>query len=251
MKLNSKLVGILSMILLSSNLSAGNIDNLADELVRLRGEVEGLQGELDLAKEDHRNRMAALGSQVADLGVEERRQVVNLEKMQQALLIFSESKDAMVADADNLPPVLQQVITHLSDYVMRGLPFKKDERLAVLTKLRSDVDNQLIDPKRAANRLWAFVEDEIRLSKENGIYRQTIDLNGEKILAEIAKLGSVLLYFQTSDRQVGMAKQLTAGEWQFVELKDNQSKEQIIVLFDSLKKQIRQGYFELPNPLGS
>ncbi|MCF7971928.1 MAG: DUF3450 domain-containing protein, partial [Methylococcaceae bacterium] len=247
-----KLIGaVLLLCTTSSNIHAGSVDNLADELVRLRGEVEELQSQLDLAKEDHRNRMQALSSQHADLGVEDRRQSVNLEKMQQTLLKFEQSKESMTANTDNLPPVIIGIISQLYNYVQDSIPFKKEERLSVLTKLRSDIDSQLIDPKRAANRLWAFVEDEIRLSKENGIYRQTIELNGEKMLADIAKLGTVLLYFQTNDRQVGMAKKMPAGNWQFVAVEDTQSKEQIAILFDSLKKQIRQGYFVLPNPLGS
>jgi len=246
-----KLIGAVLLLCASSNIHAGSVDNLADELVRLRGEVEELQSQLDLAKEDHRNRMQALSSQYADLGMEDRRQSVNLEKMQQTLLKFEQSKESMTANADNLPPIIIEVISQLYSYVESSIPFKKEERLAVLTKLRSDIDSQLIDPKRAANRLWAFVEDEVRLSKENGIYRQTIELNGEKMLADIAKLGTVLLYFQTNDRQVGMAKKTPAGDWQFVVVEDTQSKEQIAILFDSLKKQIRQGYFELPNPLGS
>lgn len=249
MKFNLMLAAVLSLS--GGHASAGAVDNLADGLVRLRGEVEELQGQLDLEKEDHRNRMAALTSQVADLGVEERRQNVNLEKMQQALAKFNESRSEISADADSLSPVLHEAISGLYDYVAHGLPFKEEERLGVLTKLRSDLDNQLIDPKRAVNRLWAFVEDEIRLSKENGIYRQTIDLGGEKMLADVAKLGSMMLFFQTNDRRVGMAKREGNGEWHFVELNDNRSKEQIVGLFDTLKKQIRQGYFELPNPLGS
>ncbi len=251
MNYKSNLIGILLVFGLSPAVYAESIDRLAEELVRLRGEVEDLQGELDLAKEDHRNKMAALNSQIADLGVEERRQNVSLEKMQQALVKFEESKAETTTASENLPPVIQASIVKLYDYVEASAPFKKQERLEVLKKLQSDLTSQLIDVKRAANRLWAFVEDEIRLSKENGVYRQTIDLDGEKVLADVAKIGSIMLYFQTSDRRTGMAQQKENGQWYFVELTDNQSKEQISYLFDTLKKQIRQGYFELPNPLGT
>jgi len=99
--------------------------------------------------------------------------------------------------------------------------------------------------------MWAFIEDEIRLSKENGIYQQTIDLNGEQVLADIAKLGTVLMYFQTGDKRVGMASRAADGNWHYIETTQNKEIEQIALLFDSLKKQIRQGYFELPNPLKS
>jgi len=246
-----KVIGMVSLFCISNNIYAESIDNLANELVRLRGEVEELQSNLDLSKEDHRNRMLALNSQLADLSVDDRRQSVSLKKMQQSVDKIEASKQVLSADTDNLPQVIKESISRLYSYVEISIPFKKKERLAVLTKLRSDLDSQLLDPKRAANRLWAFVEDEIRLSKENGIYRQTITLDGEEMLADIAKLGTVLLYFQTSDHRVGMATKEKSGQWQFKELDDNKAKEEIAYLFDTLKKQIRQGYFELPNPLGS
>jgi len=251
MRLYLKLI-CLFLFVNTKNVSAGSIDNLANELVSLRGQVEALQNQLDLAKEEHRNRMMALNSQFTDLGVEVRRQQVSLKKMQQALLEFNQTQQSNNHDSEQLAPVLHHVIANLQTYVKQSLPFKTPDRLAVLTHLDDKLSRQLIDPKRASNRLWAFVEDEIRLSKENGLYRQTIELNGEKVLAEVAKLGSIFLYFKTSDGVVGMAKRETVqNQWQFLVLQSATAKEQIGLLFDSLKKQIRQGYFELPNPLES
>lgn len=234
------------MASLSSLSYADSTDNLVKELVRLRSEVEELQSQLDLAKEEHRNAMTALTSQLSDLGIEERRQSVNLEKLNQAIEKIQTSESTLLTDDSELPNVLRQAVVDLYDYVEHSIPFKKTERLAVLTQLRADIDGHLIDSKRAANRLWAFVEDEIRLSKENGIYRQTIDLDGESVLADVAKLGTMFLYFQTSEGDFGLATR-TANGWQFVKLFDTQAKEQVSVLFDSLKKQIRQGFFILPN----
>jgi len=69
------------------------------------------------------------------------------------------------------------------------------------------------------------------------------------VLVDIAKLGTVFLFFQTRDNQSGMARRTEDGGWKY-ELVDNTADmERIKNLFDSLKKQIRQGYFELPNPL--
>lgn len=94
-----------------------------------------------------------------------------------------------------------------------------------------------------------MIEDEIRLSKENGIYQQTIILDGEKVLVDIAKLGTVFLFFKTKDNQSSMARKLAQGGWKFEMVDNAGDRERIRNLFDSLKKQIRQGYFELPNPL--
>lgn len=241
----------LLLLCLSAMVNAEEYENLAKSLAKVRGDVEELQVQLDLAKENHRNEMGALASQLADLGVEERRQNISIEKLQQSLDKFQEDSKKNTASSDTLKPVLIDLITRYRIYVRNGFPFKIDDRLSDINKLENQVNNNLIDPKKAVNRMWAFIEDEIRLSKENGIYQQTIELNGEQVLADIAKLGTALMYFQTGDKRVGMASRNNDGDWKYIETTQNQEIEQIALLFDSLKKQIRQGYFELPNPLKS
>lgn len=241
----------LVLLCLSTVANAEEYDNLAESLAKVRGNVEELQVQLDLAKENHRNQMSSLASQLADLGVEERRQKISIEKLQKSLGKFQQDSNKNTASSEVLKPVLIDLITRYRLYVRNGFPFKIDDRLSDINKLENQVNNNLIDAKKAVNRMWAFIEDEIRLSKENGIYQQTINLNGEQVLADIAKLGTALMYFQTGDKRVGMASRSEGGDWLYKETTQNQEIEQIALLFDSLKKQIRQGYFELPNPLKS
>ncbi|WP_080521698.1 DUF3450 family protein [Methyloprofundus sedimenti] len=233
------------------NANAEEHENLAKSLSKVRGEVEELQMQFDLAKENHHNQMSSLASQMTDLGVEERRQNISIEKLQQSLEKFQQESQKAAVSNDGLKPVLIELITRYRVYVRNGFPFKVEDRLSDVNKLESQLNNNLIDAKKVVNRMWAFIEDEIRLSKENGIYQQTIELDNEKVLADIAKLGTALMYFQTGDKRVGMASRKSDGNWQYLETTNNQEIEQIAMLFDSLKKQIRQGYFELPNPLKS
>jgi len=241
----------LVFLCLSTIANAEEHEGLASSLAKVRGDVEELQIQLDLAKENHRNQMSALASQLSDLGVEERRQKISIEKLQQSLEKIQQDSQKNSASSDALKPVLTELITQYRIYVRNGFPFKIDDRLSDIDKLDNQINNNLIDAKKAVNRMWAFIEDEIRLSKENGIYQQTIDLSGELVLADIAKLGTALMYFQTGDKRVGVASRAEGGDWQYIETTKNKEIEQIALLFDSLKKQIRQGYFELPNPLKS
>lgn len=237
-------------LLTATPASAEKFDDLAQSLIRLRGEVEELQTQLDTEKQDHKSRMDALSSQMADLSIENRRQKLALEKMAQALEKLQAAKAAKLSSEEVLLPVVAASLENLRVVVADGLPFKTDERLAELDSLKTQLESGNLDPKRAANRIWAFIEDEIRLTRENGLYSQTIALNGKNVLAEVAKLGAMFIYFQTSENQVGMAQRKPGG-WQFVELSDTAARQRINALFDSLKKQIRQGYFELPNPFES
>ncbi|WP_256203606.1 DUF3450 domain-containing protein [Nitrosomonas sp. Nm58] len=237
------------MILLSAPAIGSSLENLAKALAKIRGEVETLQTQLDTEKEKHGSKISALNSQLVDLSVEERRQKVSIEKLQHS--IEKMNKDAKQAEQSGkkLEPVLMEILNDYKRHLETGFPFKMEDRIKVINDLENNIVNQLIDPNKAVNQAWSLIEDEIRLSKENGIYQQTILLDGEKVLVDIAKLGTVFLFFQTRDSRVGMAKKLTNSGWKFETAGDTSDIERITKLFDSLKKQIRQGYFELPNPL--
>ena len=86
-QLSKKIVVLGSWMLLgfASPVLASNIENLAKSLAKIRGEVEALQSQLDIEKEKYSSKMSALNSQLADLSVEERRQKLSIEKLQQSI----------------------------------------------------------------------------------------------------------------------------------------------------------------------
>ncbi|QBQ56449.1 DUF3450 domain-containing protein [Nitrosococcus wardiae] len=241
---------LVGCFLLWSGVQADSLDNLAEELIRMRSEVEELQSQLDLEKEKHKNRMEVLSSQLAELSTENRRLSLSVEQLHQTFEEHRQQLSHRQSGETELLPVMLKAVDYLQDYVRTGLPFKVEGRLRELEQLHTQLKTGVLDPKKSANRIWAFIEDEVRLSKENGIYRQTIQLDGENNLAEVAKIGMMLLFFQTEDSRVGMAQQ-DKDHWRFVVMDTEQDRKHIVQLFDSLKKQIRQGYFELPNPLES
>ncbi|MGZ0020338.1 DUF3450 domain-containing protein [Nitrosomonas sp. wSCUT-2] len=250
-QLSKKIVVMGSWMLLgfASPVLASNIENLAKSLAKIRGEVETLQSQLDIEKEKHSSKMSALNSQLADLSVEERRQKLSVEKLQQSIDKLGVTTQQAEQSGEHLKPVLLSALAEYKRHIQGGFPFKVDDWIKAINDLENNLVNQQIDPSKAINQTWSLIEDEVRLSKENGIYQQTILLNGEKVLVDIAKIGTVFMFFQTKDNQGGMAKRSQDGGWIFETVSDSADRERIRNLFDSLKKQIRQGYFELPNPL--
>ena len=148
----------------------------------------------------------------------------------------------------SLTPFLTNQISALREQVRNGFPFKVKERLAELDELDQQIANGGTTAQRGVNRLWAFIEDEFRISRENAIYSQSIARNGENVRVDVAKLGSVMMYFRTRDLQYGRAVQTPQG-WRFELLDSTRDQELVARLFDSLRKQIRQGYFDLPEAL--
>ncbi|HQU62959.1 MAG: DUF3450 family protein [Nitrosomonas sp.] len=250
-KCHALLAGLLvaSGIFSAPPVNASSLENMAKSLAKIRGEVETLQTQLDIEKEKHANQITALSSQLADLSVEERRQKTAIEKLEHTLEKLSQASKQAEQSGEQLKPVLLKALAHYKHYVLGGYPFRIEDRIKAIEMLEDNIERQLVDPNKAVNQAWALIEDEIRLSKENGLYQQAISLDGEKVLADIAKIGTVFLFFQTRDNRAGMAKPSKDGQWKFETVATANDTERIARLFDALKKQIRQGYFELPNPL--
>jgi hypothetical protein len=224
---------------------AESVERLAEELVKLRGAVEELNAELDRKKADHRADMRAWQSQRAELQAETQREHLTIEKLKASLAKQRELARKVGIDQKELKPVVLQALDDLEAMIRSSLPFKTPERLAEVDALRRQVDTDVLTPHKAVSRLWSLYEDEIRLASENAVDRQAIQLNGEERLADVARLGMVMMYFRTSDGEYGRVVN-AGGGWQYEMLPRSVDQDRVATLFDSLNRQIRTGYFELP-----
>lgn len=223
-----------------------DLDALADELVRLRGEVESLNSELNRLQEQHRNEMNSLAAQKGDLEATRRREDLRIQQLEEDLADNRERAEQAGVSGEALVAVAADAIAALREHIETSLPFKRKERLDALAEIQGQLESGSLAPPRAINRIWGFYEDELRLTRENGLYSQVIPLDGERVLADVAKLGTVAMYFQTSDGDVGQVAR-AGDDWRFVTIDDTAGRKQVETLFDSLRKQIRTGYFTLPN----
>lgn len=237
------------LILASGTLSAQEVaDTLANRLIEMRGQVDELQNDLNLKREEHKNRMAYLTAQQADLEANRDREALRIRQLDEELQQLQDQVAAAGGSSETLNPIILQYIDVLRDQVRSGFPFKVGERLAEIDDIANQLNTGVVSSQRSFNRLWAFIEDELRISRENAIYTQSIDLDGETVLVDIAKLGNAMMYFRTRDFKYGRAVQSEAG-WKFERFDSAADSEQVAKLYDSLRKQIRQGYFQLPNAL--
>lgn len=237
-------VSLLPAIALSQEQS---LDNLAQELIRLRNDVEALHSELESKREQYRIELRSLATQKAELEASKRREELNIQQLEETLAETRERARQAGVAGETLQPVLLEAMAALETRIGDGMPFKPKERTASLDELRTQLESGAITPQRAVNRLWSFYEDELRLTKENGIYSQVISLNGQEVMVDVARLGMAFMYFRTKDERFGMAVDTPQG-WRFERVSDAEDARRIEDLFDSLTKQIRTGFFTLPNP---
>lgn len=220
-------------------------DSLGERLVTLRSEVEQLSQEADLRDDDLRSRLRALEAQKAELEAQLRREELRLAQLRQAAEEQRKALTAREATGDALQPAVISGVASLRAAVRTGLPLRVDERLAELDRVEAEVRSGDLTPERAASQLWAFAEDELRLTQENALDRQLVRIDGDEVLVEVAHLGMTSLYFRTEDERVGVARRDGEG-WRFEVLTDAQAREQVLALFDSLQKQVRVGFFTIP-----
>lgn len=223
------------------------VDALVQQIIQLRGDVGDLDNRLQQLKEEHKNRMASLAREQGELAAAKERQQLRLKKLRHDMEQQRASLMDASADSKELEPIIRQVLSDLRLYVNESLPFKRGERLAALDEMEVQLEGGSVTAPRLINNLWALLADEMSLAEGVGLYRQSIAVDGQDKLVDVARVGMMQLYFRTDDERYGYAAR-NGDNWQYF-YADAADGGRIGVLIGSLRKQVRSGYFELPNPV--
>ena len=235
----------LLLLLMSGPVLAINPDSFAARLAEARKDVESLTDSLSQLKDDLRAKERALDNQAAELAAQTRQEELRLEQLNQTLTRQAEARAAAVAGSAAVVPAVAKSIATLRAGVAAGLPFRQAERLGELDTLQAALESGASTPREVASRLWSFVEDERRLASQSALDRQIITLNGQEVLADVARLGMVSLYYRTDQGELGRAVREGEG-WRYEPVTDEAARLQLVDLFDALSKQVRVGFFTIP-----
>lgn len=242
----------LASLLLNVNpLSAAeNVDELASSLMQLRSDVESLDTAIQDEKDTYKVKMKSLAIQKSELEATVAREELKIKQIQKELTKVQKQIKEASKNSEGLKPLLYTAIALFEENIKNALPFKTAERLADLNRIKLQLDNNQISPQKALALLWNTYDDAVRMSKESGLFKQTIQIDGESRLARIARIGSVAMYFQTPDERVGYVVK-SGNDWKYNEVINKDEKKEIMDLFDAFKKHIKTGYFKLPNAIVS
>lgn len=222
-------------------------DEMIKSIMELRSDVESLYTQIDDNKEAYRSQMKSYALQISDNEAQINRQETSLKLTQQSIEKAEKQLEALGSTTVDLKPVVNQALDVLEKEIKAGIPFKVEERVAGLHQIKKDLKSGNISQEKALALTWASYDDTLRLTKEIGQFKQEITLDGKETIAKVAKVGSVMMFFATPDDRVGYVKQ-EGNAYSYV-VADGSQRDQIIDLFDALQKQIRTGYFTLPNAL--
>ena len=225
-----------------------NTQALSAKVIELRKEVELLNDEYKTEREKVLNELKALSIQKAELASNIRNEEIRRDQLDEKIGKLKKEISQSSIESKELTPILVSGMTSLKEYVEGSLPFKKKERLESISKLEERLNKKEISATKAANQLWAMIEDEKRLARETSLHKQTIPIGEKMHLAEVVKVGMLFLYFKTDAGKVGLAQQEN-NEWIYKTFTDEEKQRQTLAFMESLKKQIRTGYFAVPTEI--
>jgi hypothetical protein len=229
--------------------ASADVGQLAARLAKLRGEVEQLAKELSTKSTESSDTIRSLARQRSDLELDVRREETRVQKLSVVIAKRRTEIQEEKAKGDKVVPLFTESLQKVREQVQVGMPFRKTERLAALDKIEEQDKSGLLTASRGLSRLWSFVEDEVRLTRESGLYKQTVHVDGEDRLVEVVRIGMVMMFYKTEVDEVGKAVQADDGSWGYVAINDKAEQRAVLDIFTSFKKQVRIGFFELPNAL--
>ncbi len=242
------MLGIATAFLISAPAFAQSDEQMVASLMKLRADVEALHTQIEDDKDAYRSSMKSLSLQKNDFEAQINRQETQLKKIDQEIAQIREMIKKRSAQTEGLTPMILAAADQLSIAVKDGIPFKTDLRLNDIKEIKEALQNDMMTPEQALAKIWGSYDDMIRMSSENGMFKQAITIGGEPKLAQVVKLGTVMLFFKLPTGEVGYAKKEADG-YVYVQEHDEARQKQIATLFDAMNKQIRTGSFTLPYAL--
>lgn len=220
------------------------IKNLSSELVNIRQEIETLHSEINFEKDNYRDQLRAYSNQKSDLNLKISRAELNAAELERELKKLAElnqqTSNIEVTNAVN------QSINTLIPSIENSIPFKREQRLEALNDIANRLNAGVITPNRAANQLWAFIEDELAMGRSSGLYNDTVEINGQPSLVKTLRLGKVAMFYQSQSGDYGLISQQN-NTWSNKMISSATDIAQLDKLFDAYAKNIRNGLYTVPN----
>lgn len=243
-----KLRVLITLIFLSGTVHAATMSNLAEELIKLRSEIESIHLDMEQEREQFRTQSSSLNLVKSDLMASNQRLESELAQIESKLNDIKEANAGENSSKPELEAFFAETKNKIQTYISGSLPFKKNERLAAVDNIAKSVEQGKVSLYRGLTKLWNLVEDEMRLQSDVALYKQTIKIDGSEQLVDIAKVGMIAAYYKTGNDQYGVIEK-DGSEWVKTKLNGNAERNAAKDLFDNLQKQIRTGTFTLPSLL--
>lgn len=111
-------------------------------------------------------------------------------------------------------PLMNRMIDVLERFVRSDVPFRLDERLEEVAKLKDIMDMSDVPASEKFRRVFEAYQLENDAGRAVETYTGTITLNGETLTGDVLQIGRIGLYFITGDKSNAGIWNKTTGQWE-------------------------------------
>lgn len=219
------------------------IATLGAALAVLRADVEGLAADVDTARAEAKEEQLALARRRAALDNDvETARLTRVELVATASALEASTLEQRTA-ADDIARPLRTSLAAIRGTIERSAPFQQRARLARIDDVGRVLDAE--GPVRALEALGPVIAEEAKLARTTQRAKQSITVDGETMMADVIRLGTVAVLFRTPTGSVGSARRLNgAVTWQV--LASDEDRALVRELFDLHRAQAPARVVRIP-----
>ena len=151
--------------LLGTTTLTASTENMAESLMKIRADVEQLDASIADERDTFKASMTSLLRQKNDLESVISREDLKIKQIERELDKVRKEIAEAGKNTEGLKPLLLTAIALIQENIKASLPFKTQDRLADIEKIKSQRENDLVSPQKALALTWNAYSDAIRMSK--------------------------------------------------------------------------------------
>ena len=179
--------------------SQQRVDQLASEQRQLLAEYQTL-----LKKSEYQK------SYNEELRLLEKEQMVELANLRRQIADIKLTKQQLL-------PLLREMVTTLEQFIRLDLPFKLQQRLTSVDKLKRLLSRSRTPISEKYRRVMELYQAENDNNYDLEVYRDNISLAGETLSVQVLRVGRSNLYMQTMDGQTSAMWNAQQKTWQLLD----------------------------------
>jgi hypothetical protein len=201
------------------------------ELQAMQQEVAALASEIATLRERLRTGAAQSESWLRQLELQESTLQGQRDMLTGQVAVVADEGSADT-NASTWVQLFEQTVTMTRAWIDRSLHYRLAERTERLEQVVDGVRAGVVSPLGGIARVWSFLHDEHQLCTDYGLDRQSLLVEGQPMLVDVARIGMVALYIRLPDGRAGF---LRPGDGDHVTLlTDRRATDAVLDLFQVL-----------------
>lgn len=222
--------------------------SLSKKLVALRASVDQLTAQIRLERTQHLLTLRGQENRRSQLQLLIDQEKLRLQRLRNQRKQLSHKIDTRKRSRKDIRKALEHALRSVKKGILDSLPYRRKERLALLTRLEVRLQAGRIDAEQGVAALWRILEDELRLTSivEKAEIPLVLKKGQRPRLVKIVRVGMIALFVREGKGQFGRMVRNQKGKWLYLPVESAEGNKQIAKLFQNLERQLREGLYRLP-----